>query len=1111
VSGQAGAPAPQAPQPPYAIEEIRLAMAWNGGVSLAIWMGGVAVELDSARRARQNPSGAAESEAAELTPAEREAEAAERKAAERTRRLYKALCEAFNRTLEIDILCGASAGGLNAALLGAAIESGGELTPRFLRGHWLTMGDFESLLQPIGNSQPAALMQGELFFERLQKVFAELLGAAMTDARPTPAKVLLDVQVTDVEGRERSFIDDWEQPFFAREYRTPVRFRTAADYTAGTLAAAARASASFPGAFEAQRLNGRAAQLAGFPAQERWAIDGGVLENAPIRQAIDLIPTRRASGPVKRFVCYVNADPATHQNDREDTPEPPLAKVLSYSLTLPRTARLVDQLQALEDAKRRGGDMATGLELLGAGPALDAVADSLLPTYQRRRALLSLSELLEAPGVVSGPGLAHRVLNKLTGPGQLPWIPLDLTPPDAPCQWRWGVRAGQRVLQLQLDVLAHVVKAIGEADHQDSPQTARDEATIFAARGEISTALAKLDGVQRDFTDPCGSVAEQAQELRKVCEMRDAHDEALRDALAELGRLYGGTAKIVGDYVLAGTAALRMALDALGSQAAPEALPPREALFGACGGDADQHFIGRALAVEVIRRSLSDDVEIEPGKELHVAQFTPMAPTLLFTKEPLSEVKRKLVPSSPEEKLTGIRLGHFGAFYRSSWRANDFMWGRLDGACHAVRVLVDHERAQALCKRKETPWKTLADALVPDSDDAADGAQRRLVLEVLDSTPDADGGDAHDESPAAAGDEDALHERLEERIKADLTEAEGELTRILFTRALQFEAFDVEARRVAAQAEKDREAGAYDTSVGWGAGDQPWGLIDAMRRRLSQEEPESLADALGRDSGDEGTSTLAARTISHAGLVALAAITGVVPFTRSIQPARVPLFAVQGISARRLLDGLGVLLGFTGAAWYLAARYLTLPRPPNAQRVPLGALWSVNSLVLWVSLLAVIGIVVMPALRAIGSTQLRRKLGQGAFALGLAACGGGVALGWQWSLNGSAVALTSSGATYAPPEWLMWLVAAAGGFQVASQLNSVSNVLAPLGRLVANRVSTGALLAGLLGGTMAGFTMVNAIWPALDHWGWKTAIFALAWAAPVLFALYLRLWERPLE
>ena len=39
---------PTVPDPE--VEEVRLAMALNGGVSLAIWMGGCAVELDCARR-----------------------------------------------------------------------------------------------------------------------------------------------------------------------------------------------------------------------------------------------------------------------------------------------------------------------------------------------------------------------------------------------------------------------------------------------------------------------------------------------------------------------------------------------------------------------------------------------------------------------------------------------------------------------------------------------------------------------------------------------------------------------------------------------------------------------------------------------------------------------------------------------------------------------------------------------------------------------------------------------------------------------------------------------------------------------------------------------------
>jgi hypothetical protein len=44
--------------------------------------------------------------------------------------------------------------------------------------------------------------------------------------------------------------------------------------------------------------------------------------------------------------------------------------------------------------------------------------------------------------------------------------------------------------------------------------------------------------------------------------------------------------------------------------------------------------------------------------------------------------------SLAQEKLTGLQLHHFGAFYKRSWRANDWMWGRLDGAGWLVHVLL---------------------------------------------------------------------------------------------------------------------------------------------------------------------------------------------------------------------------------------------------------------------------------------------------------------------------------------------------------------------------------------------------------------------------------------
>src|SRR2546423_4808556 len=82
-------------------EEVRVAMALNGGVSLAVWMGGCVVELDCARRAHLAPEPVAEG-----VP---------------DRTIYNGLCRAFARALVIDLMSVASAVGINGALLGAAI------------------------------------------------------------------------------------------------------------------------------------------------------------------------------------------------------------------------------------------------------------------------------------------------------------------------------------------------------------------------------------------------------------------------------------------------------------------------------------------------------------------------------------------------------------------------------------------------------------------------------------------------------------------------------------------------------------------------------------------------------------------------------------------------------------------------------------------------------------------------------------------------------------------------------------------------------------------------------------------------------------------------------
>ena len=187
-------------------EEIRLALALNGGVSLAIWMGGTAVELDAARRAHLGP------EALHEDGGEK-----------RTRHVYAGIAKAFNRRLVPDVMAGSSAGGINSALLAAASVSGRRLHPDFVRKKWVDLADLDTLLQPTNANRPASLMQGQMFKDRLNEIFVEILDKKRTDSlnflpadqqtaadhdgKPHPPTI--EITATDLAGEPVEVKDSW--------------------------------------------------------------------------------------------------------------------------------------------------------------------------------------------------------------------------------------------------------------------------------------------------------------------------------------------------------------------------------------------------------------------------------------------------------------------------------------------------------------------------------------------------------------------------------------------------------------------------------------------------------------------------------------------------------------------------------------------------------------------------------------------------------------------------------------------------------------------------------------------------------------------------------------
>ena len=1014
-------------------EEVRLAMAWNGGVSLAIWMGGAAVELDTARRAHLGPQ---DDTVAEPDPAHPRGWVSKlfRKAvgaltsirksppaapSPEVRRVYNAIASTFDRRLVIDILAGASAGGINGALLAAAIAKRAALGPTFLRKRWLAIGDFSALLRPVNETKPPSLMRGDYFHEQLHDVFVALTdGSASATGEPISddldTGVVLDIQTTNVLGSQRSFADSWGQSLYAREYRAPLKFRKPEHFTADALAAGARASASFPAAFEPFALMNKGAERAGFGGVKRWAIDGGLLENAPIRPAIELIPTRANERPVRRFVCYVNAAPAVEATDKDDPDEPRLRSVLADVINLPRDGRFVDQLIAIQHAVNRPAaarNVVYGLLELDA-EHLKPTAEALLGGYAESRTGDSLRAIVAAAPTDAGATAVAEIIKALGGK-RLPWIPSSLDAPSSAREWQWGVRGAQRVLLLELDVLRRLAgddKVVEWAIRRDA---------LGEFRQVLNGALARLeDANDRLLSSPAIQAA--------VLALR-AEPERMEERLDDLDALTVGYRCEAYDAVSRGA---RAVYEALARSSVDRATEDMRILFGQSKDGtypsfSAQHlaaFLERALCIEVVRRAFTPDQDLEPAQALDFVQLTPLAPARVFVDHPL----RDEGPNTGRKKLTGLDLGHFSAFYRRSWRANDYMWGRLDAATRIVDMLVSAARYQYVVHPAGSGdrLEQLVAVLVPSDETQEARDLRRLAKEALDDAklpaPRLSRAVVELAAPATADEtqHEALRALLQTVVEADLNDPDngGFFTRVVCSRAAQYEVLRQELQPLAQATADDGKLGCFTKPLQYDPADGDL----AFARSLMAGVP--LPEKLGSRDADEKTSTLAVRTMSHASLVAISSLKTLgVPLGGTFGILRAPFLSLAGITAEKARNRAAALLAFVAASFYLTTRAITASAGESPK---LGDAWSLSTIATLTAALTVVALVALPAWRAYAAAKWPRKRRQAGWAIALFCASGVAAMLIAFKAVGFGNALTSTGG-FSLPKWLAYAVIAA--------------------------------------------------------------------------------------
>lgn len=402
-------------------KELRFALICYGGISLAVYMHGITKEVWRFAAASR-----AFHEGREVTGC-----------GGVYADLLAAIAERGNVRLRVmaDIVAGASAGGINGIFLARALATGQSLEP--LTDLWLGSADVDSLLDPDARPLSAATKfwavpiagwamkrrgnvidrtVGEAAQEEVRAKLSrfvrarwfeppfggETFSALLLDAFdamdggpkgpvlvPDGQPVDLFVSVTDFAGHTAPLRLNSPPRVTEQEHRLVMHFRQDArpgrrlDDVPG-LAAAARATASFPGAFppftlrELDRLLAKRkidwpdrdafikAQLPSGGESEpadRVLIDGSVLANAPFRPAIAALKQRPARREIDRRFVYIDPKPdyraisfgkSGEVADGEPARLPGFMSTILGALSeIPREQPIRDNVEAIEGLSRR--------------------------------------------------------------------------------------------------------------------------------------------------------------------------------------------------------------------------------------------------------------------------------------------------------------------------------------------------------------------------------------------------------------------------------------------------------------------------------------------------------------------------------------------------------------------------------------------------------------------------------------------------------------------------------------------------------------------------------------------------------------------------------------
>lgn len=724
-------------------EDIRIAVVLNGGVSLAVWIGGVVSEINRLVQSRS-----AESAQSRLSLSTAE-----------SAKVYGSLLDLVGATARADVIAGTSAGGINGAFLAYAQVYGVDL--RQLGDLWADLGSFDAMLREPNQRNPESVLRGDEYFLReLAGAFDDFVPENERRHRYVPPELRpidLIINTTLMHGQPKRYTDDFSTEITEFVHTGPFRFTRAA-HTSPTLdpfrentitrrlALSSRCTASFPVAFEPSfapvgepgkdQYHPDMGATAGLPAiatfpQSQYVIDGGVLLNQPVKPALAAIYAQPADRQVRRLLVHVNPDPRSPipseiaglvgiGSDRADNP-PNLAAVLKALATLPYAQSVDAELTQIRETNERVRQYRSERPNV-IGTLNEELAAQLITEYRtvrsHREADRIYALLAEAAGQPqmwwTRPELATALRD--VGASGASYIPAAMPDGDSDlAQWDWGVEPVERIGAVAVDIFK---RAMWLADPSDTELRKR----LRGYRRRLHAALAQLRqsrrhdeefwrrwAAQPPLPPPAGSDASERQEQLRAW-LQDAlarwplPPDAQEAPAATLPNQLGTVAERIARILIDACNDLRR-VTVPPSEGHPVAMVANvmhetellDKLMRALLPDCDQlspaSLLRRLLAVEVCQLTIAG-VPLEVEQEVALQQVSGFTPNSFG------------VPATPD-KIAGIKLFWFGAFFKKSWRVDDWTWGRLDGATRMVQAALDPARLRQLGLSSEETYDQL--------------------------------------------------------------------------------------------------------------------------------------------------------------------------------------------------------------------------------------------------------------------------------------------------------------------------------------------------------------------------------------------------------------------